>query len=67
MSLAEIKSAITELSPEDMVELVAFIQAHDGLAWEQEIETDFAPGGKHHSVLADIDAAIDEGRGSPLS
>jgi hypothetical protein len=61
MSLAEIKNAVTELKPEELAELAAFIQAQDGLAWDAEIEGDFSPGGKHHGALAKIDAAIDAG------
>jgi hypothetical protein len=66
MSLAEIKNAVTELTPEELADLVAFIQTQDGLAWEQEIEKDFLPGGKHHGLLAGIDAAIDAGDAKPL-
>ena len=66
MSLAEIKDAVTELTPQELAELAAFIQTQDSLAWDQEIERDFSPGGKHSALLADIDAAIDAGDSSPL-
>jgi hypothetical protein len=66
MSLAEIKSAVAQLSPQELAELAAFIQAQDSLAWDREIEMDFAPGGKHHGLLAEIDAAIDAGNATPL-
>lgn len=67
MSLAEIKNAVAELNPHELAELAAFIQTQDGLAWDQEIERDFAPGGKHHTLLAEIDAAIDAGDTTPHS
>jgi hypothetical protein len=66
MSLAEIKNAVAELTPQELAELAAFIQTHDGLAWDQEIERDFSPGGKHHGLLAEVDAAIDAGNATPL-
>jgi hypothetical protein len=66
MSLAEIKNAVTELSPRELAELVAFIQTQNNLAWDREIETDFSRGGKHHALLAEIDAAIDAGDATPL-
>ena len=66
MSLAEIKDAVTELTPQELAELAAFIQAQDSLAWDREIEKDFSPGGKHHALLAEIDAEIDAGDATPL-
>ncbi len=61
MSLAEIKDAVTELTPKELAELAAFIQTQDNLEWDREIEEDFSPGGRLHGVLADVDAAIDAG------
>jgi len=66
VSLAEIKTAVKELSPGELAELAAFIQDQDNLAWDSEIEKDFSPGGKHHGILAEIDAAIDAGDFKPL-
>jgi hypothetical protein len=66
MSLAEIKDAVTELTPQELAELAAFIQTQDNLAWDSEIEKDFSPGGKHHGLLTDIDAAIGAGDATPL-
>jgi hypothetical protein len=66
MSLAEIKDAVAELTPQELAELAAFIQAQDSLAWDREIEKDFSPGGKHQALLAEIDAAIDAGDATPL-
>jgi hypothetical protein len=66
MSLAEIKEAVTELSPQELADLAAFVQTQDNLAWDRQIEEDFSPGGKHHALLAEIDAAIDAGAAKPL-
>jgi hypothetical protein len=66
MSLAEIKDAVTELTPQELAELAAFIQTRDNLAWDREIEQDFSPEGKHHTLLTEIDAAIDAGDSTPL-
>ena len=66
MSLAEIKNAVSELTPQELAELAAFIREQDNLAWDREIEADFSPGGRHHGVLAEIDAQIDAGAFKPL-
>jgi len=66
MSLAEIKTAVTELSPKELAELSAFIDKQNNLAWDQEIESDFSSGGKHHALLAGIDAQIEAGNFKPL-
>ena len=49
MSLEEIKNAVSELNPQELAELAAFIREQDNLAWDREVETDFSPGGEHYS------------------
>jgi hypothetical protein len=66
MSLAEIKSAVKSLSQEELADLAAFIYEQDTLAWDREIDRDFSSGGKHHVMLADLDAAIDAGDSKPF-
>ena len=66
MSLAEIKNAVSTLPPTELAELAAFIWEQDNLAWDREIAVDFSPGGKHHGVLAEVDAQIDAGDFKPL-
>jgi hypothetical protein len=58
MSLAEIEKAVDELSPKELTKLAAYVTRRDGLAWDQEIEEDFSPGGKHEKALERIDAEI---------
>ena len=61
MSLAEIEKAVDELSPKELTKLAACITRRDKLAWDQEIEEDFSPGGKHQKAPEKIDAEIDSG------
>ncbi len=66
MSLAEIEKAVDELSPDELAKLAAHIARRDKLAWDDELEEDFSPGGKHHKILKEIDAEIDSGKFTPL-
>jgi hypothetical protein len=66
VSLGEIEQALDKLSPEDLAKLAAHIACRDNLAWDKEIEEDFAPEGKHHEALKKIDAEIDAGNFKPL-
>jgi len=66
MSLAEIEKAVDALSPEELTRLAAYIARRDKLAWDEELEEDFSPGGKHEKTLEKIDAEIDSGNFTPL-
>ena len=66
MSLTEIEEAVDKLSPEELAKLAAHIAHRDKLAWDEEIEKDFSPGGKHEKMLEQIDAEIDCGNFTPL-
>ena len=66
MSLTEIEKAVDELSPKELTKLAAYIARRDRLAWDQEIEEDFSPGGKHEKALERIDAEIESGNFTPL-
>ena len=66
MSLAEIEKAVDKLLPKDLTKLAAYVIQRDKLAWDQEIQEDFSPGGKHEKALAKIDAEIDSGNFTPL-
>jgi len=54
MSLAEIKSAVRELSPKELAELAAFILKQDNAAWTRQIEQD-AAGGKLDFLFDEAD------------
>jgi len=66
VSLAEIEEAVKGLSREDLAKLAAYIAKQDKLAWDEQLEQDFPPGGKHASALKKIDAEIDAGNFRPL-
>ena len=66
MSLAEIEKAVDKLSPEELARLAAHIARRDKLAWDEELEADFSPGGKHEETLKKIDTEIDSGNFTPL-
>ena len=44
MSLAEIKSAVRELSPKELAELAAFISKENNAAWDAQMEEDASSG-----------------------
>ena len=67
MRFSEIERAVGRLSPEELVKLAAYVAHHDNLAWDKQLEEDFARGGKHEKVLEKIDAEIDAGKLTPLS
>jgi len=66
VSFAEIKQAVDALSPEDLTKLAAYIARHDNLAWDEELDRDFSPGGKHAAVIEKVDAEIEAGNFTPL-
>ena len=66
MSLAEIKSLITELSDRERAELAAWLLSLDREVWDRQIETDFSPGGAGKKLLEEVDSAIDRGDYKPL-
>jgi hypothetical protein len=66
MSLAEIEKAVDALSPEELAKLAAYVARQDKLAWDEQIDQDFSPGGKHAAALEKIDAEIDAGNFKPL-
>ena len=66
MSLAEIEEAVKGLSREELAKLAAYIARQDKLVWDEQLEEDFSPGGKHATTLEKIDAEIDAGNFRPL-
>jgi hypothetical protein len=59
VSLAEIEKAVDALSSEELAKLATYISRHDKLVWDEELERDFSPGGKHAGAIEKIDAEID--------
>jgi hypothetical protein len=66
MSLAEIEQAVNGLSREELAKLAAYIARQDKLVWDEQLEEDFSPGGKHAAALEKIDAEIDAGNFRPM-
>jgi hypothetical protein len=44
MSIQEIKSAITQLAPEDVAELAAWFEEYQAQAWDEQIARDVRAG-----------------------
>ena len=66
MSLTEIEEAVGRLNREELAKLAAYIAKQDKLSWDEQLEEDFSPRGKHASALEKIDAEIDAGNFRPL-
>ena len=62
MSLAEIKDAVDALSATELAELAAFIRERENLAWDQQIDADFAEGGRLADVIEEVRNDIRGGR-----
>ncbi len=62
MSLAEIKTAVDQLSPKELAELAAFIRERDSAAWDREIDEDFSETGRLRRVLDEVRGDARAGR-----
>ena len=62
MSLAEIKSAVDSLSPEELAELAVFIRERDNAIWDRQIDADFAEGGRLHEIVDEVRADARAGK-----
>jgi len=52
--LAEIKSAVDELSEAELTELASFIRKREELAWDRQIDADFSENGRLRGVLEEV-------------
>lgn len=62
MSLAEIKTAVKNLSPDELAELAAFIRERDNAAWDRQIDSDFSDNGRLSSIAGEVRSDIHAGR-----
>jgi hypothetical protein len=62
VSLAEIKDAVSALSPDELAELSTFIREQENRAWDQQIDADFSEGGRLSSVVDQVRNDIRAGR-----
>jgi hypothetical protein len=62
MSLTEIKTAVDQLSPKELAELIAFLRERDRAAWDRQIDEDFDEEGRLRPVLDEVRADFHAGR-----
>jgi len=62
MSLTEIKNAVSELSPEEVAELAAFMREHESKVWDHQIDADFGEDGRLRRVLDEVRTDLRDGR-----
>lgn len=65
MSVKEIEMAITQLSANDLAELMAWLEAYHAHVWDKQIEEDLEAG-RLDAVLADVDKEYQAGLAKPL-
>jgi hypothetical protein len=65
MSIKEIESAITRLSPQELAELMVWLGEYHESAWDKKIEEDLEAG-RLDTVLAEIDQEYEAGLAQPL-
>jgi hypothetical protein len=61
VSLAEIKDAVETLSPGELTELASFVRKRENVAWDKQIDADFADDGRLHPVLDEVRADMRAG------
>jgi hypothetical protein len=66
MTVEAIKDEIEHLSPEGKAALTAWIAEQDLMSWDEQMETDFSPGGAGMALLEAVDAEFREGRVMPM-
>jgi len=66
MTVQAIKAAIEQLTESERRELADWFEQLEEAAWDAEMEQDFSPGGRGHSLVERIDREIDEGKFTPL-
>jgi hypothetical protein len=62
MSLAEIKTAVEQLSPKEFADLMAFLRERDRAEWDRQIDEDFAEDGRLRPVLDEVREDLHAGR-----
>jgi hypothetical protein len=66
MDVETIKAAIETLSKPERRALVEWLQELEDRAWDAEMELDFSPGGRAHTLAEKVDREIEEGKFTPL-
>jgi hypothetical protein len=64
MNVAEIGSAITQLPPKELAELMAWLLEHHQHVWDKQIEDDL-DAGRLDTLLAEVDKEHEAGLARP--
>ena len=65
MSVKEIEEAITQLPPNELIELVSWWNEYQNDAWDRQMAED-ADSGRLDALLAEVDKEYDAGLAKPL-
>jgi hypothetical protein len=65
MTISEIKQAITELSPKDLIHFRAWFDEYYAQVWDKQIEQD-AKSGRLDKLIAEVDEEYNAGLSKPL-
>jgi hypothetical protein len=65
MSVEEIEAAITRISSQELVELMAWFGEYHARVWDDKIEEDLEAG-RLDVLLAEVDREIEEGQARPF-
>jgi len=65
MSVTEIQAAITELTSDDLANLMAWLDDYQAKLWDKQIDEDLQAG-RLDKVLAEVDKEYETGLTEPL-
>jgi BioD-like phosphotransacetylase family protein len=65
MSVKDIENAITQLSPEELVELSAWLADYQAKVWDKQIERDL-DAGRLDALLEEVDEEYEAGEAESL-
>ncbi len=65
MSVTGIQAAITELTSDDLADLMNWLEDYRAKLWDKQIEEDLQAG-RLDAVLAEVDEEYEAGLGQPL-
>jgi hypothetical protein len=65
MTVKDIEAAITQLPPNELAELIAWLAEYHAQAWDQQIEDDLEAG-RLDALLDEVDKEYEAGLAKPL-
>lgn len=65
MSVKEVETAIAQLSPKELAELMAWLEEYHAQMWDRQIEEDLEAG-RLDALLAEVDKEYEAGLSEPL-